>query len=242
MKLKEAFEVIRTQKGHKNYIADICLLISEGKIDRLQINEILEKYSIKSTEVIKELLLDLILSYVRFILIDNMLTENELNNVRLLKLLFGIKEGDFIKCRQEEITEVMRVQLYLIYSDKKIDENEEQHKSMLQRMFDLSYDQFLVFANVEDFRALEKGADFFDLKTFIRPANKRNDVLEREISQSVKDKVWTRDKGKCVICGRNERLEFDHIIPVSKGGSNTYRNIQLLCENCNRTKSDKIGL
>ena len=63
----------------------------------------------------------------------------------------------------------------------------------------------------------------------------------RRISQKVKDQVWNRDGGKCVECGSNENLEFDHIIPFSKGGANTYRNIQLLCEKCNRTKSDKIG-
>ena len=63
----------------------------------------------------------------------------------------------------------------------------------------------------------------------------------RHISQSVKDKVWNRDGGKCVECGSNQNLEFDHIIPHSKGGANTYRNIQLLCEPCNRTKSAKIG-
>lgn len=63
----------------------------------------------------------------------------------------------------------------------------------------------------------------------------------RRISQDVKDKVWRRDEGKCVECGSNFNLEFDHIIPFSKGGANTYRNIQLLCESCNRSKSDKLG-
>tara|TARA_Y100000589_G_scaffold315624_1_gene339378 strand:- start:1188 stop:2408 length:1221 start_codon:yes stop_codon:yes gene_type:complete len=63
----------------------------------------------------------------------------------------------------------------------------------------------------------------------------------RNISQEVRDKVWNRDGGKCVDCGSNENLEFDHIIPHSKGGANTYRNIQLLCEKCNRSKSDNIG-
>ncbi|MDC1393017.1 HNH endonuclease [Flavobacteriaceae bacterium] len=63
----------------------------------------------------------------------------------------------------------------------------------------------------------------------------------RVISQNVKNKVWNRDKGRCRECKSNENLEFDHIIPYSKGGANTYRNIQLLCESCNRKKSDSIG-
>ncbi|WP_229724707.1 HNH endonuclease [Winogradskyella forsetii] len=55
------------------------------------------------------------------------------------------------------------------------------------------------------------------------------------------DKVWNRDGGKCVKCGSQEKIEFDHIIPFSKGGSNTYRNLQILCEQCNRGKSNNIG-
>jgi len=60
------------------------------------------------------------------------------------------------------------------------------------------------------------------------------------IPEEVRFGVWRRDSGKCVKCGSKVKLEFDHIIPVSKGGSNTERNIQLLCEKCNREKSDKI--
>lgn len=73
----------------------------------------------------------------------------------------------------------------------------------------------------------------------IRGVGKENYRLP--ISQEVKDMVWNRDRGRCVICNGNEKLEFDHLIPYSKGGSDTYRNIQLLCEACNRSKSDKIG-
>lgn len=52
--------------------------------------------------------------------------------------------------------------------------------------------------------------------------------------------VWNRDGGKCCICGSHENLEFDHIIPISKGGATTFRNLQLLCHSCNLKKSDKI--
>ncbi len=60
------------------------------------------------------------------------------------------------------------------------------------------------------------------------------------IPDDVKLFVWQRDEGKCVRCGSNERLEFDHIIPVIEGGANTTRNIQLLCERCNRQKGRSI--
>ena len=61
------------------------------------------------------------------------------------------------------------------------------------------------------------------------------------IPQDVMDKVWNRDGGKCAKCGSQENLEFDHIIPFSKGGATTYRNMQLLCKKCNIEKTNKIG-
>lgn len=61
------------------------------------------------------------------------------------------------------------------------------------------------------------------------------------IPQDLQDRVWNRDKGQCVKCGSNENLEFDHVIPFSKGGATSYRNLQLLCQKCNREKSNSIG-
>jgi hypothetical protein len=66
-------------------------------------------------------------------------------------------------------------------------------------------------------------------------------LLERQpISDDVKMFVWKRDGGRCIKCGSQENLEYDHIVPISKGGSNTTRNIQLLCEKCNRSKGANI--
>lgn len=57
------------------------------------------------------------------------------------------------------------------------------------------------------------------------------------IPESMRTEVWRRDNGCCVTCGSRVNLEFDHIIPVSKGGATTARNLQLLCQQCNRSKA-----
>lgn len=64
--------------------------------------------------------------------------------------------------------------------------------------------------------------------------------MRQPIPDDVKMFVWQRDNGRCVKCGSQQNLEFDHIIPFSKGGSNTARNLQLLCEKCNRSKGANL--
>ncbi|MFI6044647.1 TerD family protein [Nocardia sp. NPDC051321] len=62
----------------------------------------------------------------------------------------------------------------------------------------------------------------------------------RSISQEVKAEVWQRDGGKCVECGDSHYLEFDHIIPLSRGGATSATNLQILCRACNRAKGARI--
>lgn len=76
----------------------------------------------------------------------------------------------------------------------------------------------------------------FDGKQYMEVSETRHSIPKK-----IKLFVWERDGGRCVQCGSQKNLEYDHIIPVSKGGSNTERNIQLLCEKCNRVKSNHIN-
>lgn len=63
----------------------------------------------------------------------------------------------------------------------------------------------------------------------------------RVIPTPVKLEVWKRDRGRCVTCGSNDNLHFDHVIPYSLGGSSLVaENIQLLCARHNLSKHDRI--
>jgi hypothetical protein len=60
----------------------------------------------------------------------------------------------------------------------------------------------------------------------------------RYISDATKKIVYTRDGGICQCCGSSINLEYDHITPYSCGGKSDKSNIQLLCQKCNRSKSN----
>jgi HNH endonuclease len=81
--------------------------------------------------------------------------------------------------------------------------------------------------------------DFLKARDGESPGKK--ETRREHIPVRIRNEVWRRDGGKCVECGSVYNLEFDHKIPVVEGGSNTARNLQILCEPCNRLKSDQIG-
>jgi hypothetical protein len=68
------------------------------------------------------------------------------------------------------------------------------------------------------------------------PNRRRREVIPREVRQV----VFRRDGGRCVQCGEDFDLQYDHIIPVALGGASTVENLQLLCAPCNQEKSANI--
>lgn len=64
--------------------------------------------------------------------------------------------------------------------------------------------------------------------------------LSAEVWAKVRRAVFERDDFTCQYCGeRGGRLECDHAIPVSRGGSHDPENLKTACRRCNRSKRAK---
>ena len=52
--------------------------------------------------------------------------------------------------------------------------------------------------------------------------------------KAVKRELINRNGTKCMLCGydASECIEWHHIVPLSEGGKNNYKNGALLCPNC----------
>jgi hypothetical protein len=72
---------------------------------------------------------------------------------------------------------------------------------------------------------------------------KKGRMEGRTIPRDVMLKVVRRDNHICQLCHQyvpDDEIEFDHIIPRSKGGPTSVENVRLLCRSCNRKKSDSL--
>ena len=67
------------------------------------------------------------------------------------------------------------------------------------------------------------------------PLEKRREKAARKTKKH-RSVIFAQDGYKCRICGATEKLVLDHIVPVSKGGSDDPSNLQTLCWSCNSRK------
>jgi len=64
------------------------------------------------------------------------------------------------------------------------------------------------------------------------------------ISQKLRFEIFHRDNFACQYCGKTKddgaKLELDHKVPVSEGGTDDYQNLTTSCHDCNQGKSNKV--
>lgn len=56
-------------------------------------------------------------------------------------------------------------------------------------------------------------------------------------------RIYARDEGTCYLCDREvpyTTTQFDHLIPISRGGCHAPENVAVSCQGCNTAKSNKL--
>jgi 5-methylcytosine-specific restriction endonuclease McrA len=68
----------------------------------------------------------------------------------------------------------------------------------------------------------------------------RHERPDPEEWESLRQQVFERDNHTCQYCGKKpQRLQCDHIVPISRGGTNDLTNLVAACYTCNYSKRAK---
>lgn len=76
------------------------------------------------------------------------------------------------------------------------------------------------------------------LSEYKRRARKRG-LSDGSVARCWRSKVRAYDS-RCAYCGKLGRVEQDHVIPVSRGGAHTIKNVAPCCRSCNSRKRTQI--
>ena len=124
-------------------IAEVADLLASEDFSKGAFDELCSGLSIQQSLLPKEDLLDLLLFFVKFCLRDHKLTSDEMLTIRQLKIIFRVKETDLYRLKREAVKELLTIEISRILNDKTVDQPEALHQADLQRVLDLSYDQYL---------------------------------------------------------------------------------------------------
>lgn len=158
---------------------------------------------------------------------------------------------------------------FLDQFDKTFETSDEEdlYDYMREIQFDEAYDSLITQTVQEIFHVLfqnrklmltfnEMMANAFErqsseiLPEEIASISKTGKLVRTTIPKWVKDAVYFRDRGRCILCDKDlsGRINldnipnYDHIVPLAKYGFNDVTNIQLLCKECNQNeKKDKFS-
>lgn len=142
--IQEMARDLIARKEYPEVIKAALQLIVEGQMNSLALDKVLADKGIRRITDIKEKTLDVLLDYADIILEDNSLSQQELTNLKMLKLFFRIEEGDFQKNNKfPRVEAIIVLQLEKLYADNILEYEEELHQSELQGVFGLGHDEYM---------------------------------------------------------------------------------------------------
>lgn len=116
--------------------------------------------------------------------------------------------------------------------------NKEKVRDSLKKWRESNKEHVLVYAKEHKLKNRQRYT-YYQLQRKAKQMNAEGNYTLQEF-QDLKQK----HKNKCLKCGKKEgnvKITADHVVPLSKGGSNSIKNIQPLCLSCNCKKHAKTA-
>lgn len=124
-------------------IRSISELIASEKFSRASFDELIQTEELLRVPNLKEALLDLTIAVTRECVENHYLSDVEIAELDSLVTIFRIDEGDFYELRRDAVQEIISAQAMWMLQDQYVTEQEEVLQRDLQRLFGLSYDQYV---------------------------------------------------------------------------------------------------
>lgn len=161
--LKENVKKLLENNIYPETIKEILNLVISEDMYKFDIQQ---RYKQKINDS-KALLASVVLDYIELCLKDGLITSDEMQSTKILKMFFNIEEKDFYDLNlKERVSFLLSIELEKLYEDKVIDENEALTKVDLQELFGLCYDDFYEIDKVVAKNAVQKGANKKDFGTY----------------------------------------------------------------------------
>lgn len=165
--LDDALRQLRERRTYSEEIQKLIDIAIENNASTIRFMNYLDANNIRLADI-KGDAMDVILDYAELILEDDVLSGYEMSMIRVLRRFFCIEDGEFLEFgKRERVETILIEQLEKLYADNKIDKEEMLHKSELQGLFGLGYDDYQDIVNKVAIEAYSRGADLKDLDTYL---------------------------------------------------------------------------
>lgn len=124
------------------------------------------------------------------------------------------------------------LQRFWCFKDKLVWVNRPSRSSSDYEFISLKVEEFFYETEDEFLRLKQKVERLRNLK------ENRKSATRGYITDEVLAFVLFRDEEQCVNCSSKQNLQFDHILPISRGGSDEPDNLRVLCRSCNLARGN----
>jgi hypothetical protein len=175
--IREHFTALAESRSSSESLSEFVTSLAAGTLTKSGRHRVLAAAGMSWGEVYRKTELDLVLTFIQAAVAAKAFGAEQQRCFELLKELFEVKEGEFMRCRPVELATLLGEQLEAILEDNVIDPAEDEYQAALQDALDLGFDQYMALCR----RAFENASLRLHDAITREPHSGRRMDLERQL-------------------------------------------------------------